>query len=480
MRFDRVSTVRAPIDRLWDFMIDGQAVSACMPGVEEFRAFGDEVFEGRVRLSFGPISLALVGTITVAARDRANWTACMNAVAKDVRIAGDVMASFITQLVARSSDETELRIAVDAKVLGKLGEFGQPMIKKTVEKYLGSFVDNISAALAEQPPEEMLAPLPSDERRNAMSAVLESDLDVQMEARIGRHANKVPDWDAFPASRGYPELDRAQIRYIGAGGSPKIDDPGTLKPEHFTLSMVMQPVGKYGASHAHEVEEAFLVLEGVLTIGWEWDGEVILARAGPRDMVLHATGRPHGFKNEGFGPVLLSIMVGKGKPMPPNYKFHPRTHSPEVSASFGAAPGKTVPLSFTSDDPRHRQMASYFVRYSQQKPQWNPAGFARLVYIGEGGAPAGTFRKDLIVLPKGNGVRAYERDVEDAYLVLQGCITVGWEAEGKVVEKRLGPRDLICTPAGQPRYFRNDGVEDAHFMMVVGTPNPESVKFQAR
>jgi mannose-6-phosphate isomerase-like protein (cupin superfamily) len=301
-----------------------------------------------------------------------------------------------------------------------------------------------------------------------------------MQARVGRHADKVPDWDAFPASRGYPELDRAQIRYIGAGGSPKIDDPGTLAPEHFTLSMVMQPVGKYGASHAHEVEEAFLVLEGVLTVGWEWDGEVIIARAGPKDMVLHATGRPHGFKNEGFGPVLLSIMVGKGKPMPPNYKFHPKTHSPELSAAFGALPGKTMPLSFTSDDPRHRQMASYFVRYSQQKPHWNPAGFARLVYIGDGGAPAGTFRKDLIALPKGAGVRAYVREVEDAYLVLEGCVTVGWEENGKVVEKRLGPRDLICTPAGQAHYFRNDGVEDAQFMMVVGTPQPEDVTFKAR
>ena len=40
-----------------------------------------------------------------------------------------------------------------------------------------------------------------------------------MKAFIGRHAEKRQDWDAFPASRGYPELARAQIRYIGAGGA---------------------------------------------------------------------------------------------------------------------------------------------------------------------------------------------------------------------------------------------------------------------
>ena len=48
------------------------------------------------------------------------------------------------------------------------------------------------------------------------------------------------------------------------------------------------------------------------------------------------------------------------------------------------------------------------------------------------------------------------------------------------MEQRLGPRDLILNPPGQVHYFRNDGVGDAQFMLVVGTPKPEDVKFQAR
>ncbi len=38
---------------------------------------------------------------------------------------------------------------------------------------------------------------------------------------VVRHVDKSFDWDAFPSNRGYPELARAQMRYIGAGGSPK-------------------------------------------------------------------------------------------------------------------------------------------------------------------------------------------------------------------------------------------------------------------
>lgn len=305
------------------------------------------------------------------------------------------------------------------------------------------------------------------------------DTRARMRAHVGRYADKVHDWDAFPASRGYPELARSQIRYIGAGGSPKVDDPTTLSPGHFTLSMVHQPPGKYGASHAHEVEEAFLVLEGVLTVGWEWEGEVVIARLGPKDMVLQAPNIAHGFRNDGVEPVLVSIMMGKARPQPPQYACHPKTHDAALAAAFGAAPGKTQPLAPESNDPRHRLLARHIVRYSQQAPQWHEAGFGRLVYIGEGGAPPGSYRKDLIHLPRGNGVQPYVRDVEEAYLVLEGCVTVGWEAEGRTCEERLGPKDLILNPAGQPHWFRNEGFGDAQFMMVVGTPQPEDVAFRA-
>src|SRR6266446_10163148 len=80
-----------------------------------------------------------------------------------------------------------------------------------------------------------------------------SALAREMRSYTGLFTEKTFDWDAFPASRGIPDLLRAQLRYVGAGGSPKSNDPSTLKAEHFTFSLVNQPVGKFAASHAHEV-----------------------------------------------------------------------------------------------------------------------------------------------------------------------------------------------------------------------------------
>ena len=107
------------------------------------------------------------------------------------------------------------------------------------------------------------------------------------------------------------------------------------------------------------------------------------------------------------------------------------------------------------------------------------AGLAHLVYIGEGGAPAGQYRMDLIRLPKGAAVRGHARAVEDAYFVLEGCVTVGWQESGYSVEERLGPKDLIFNPKGRVHYFRNDGIADAEFLLLVGTAQGDDVLFQA-
>jgi len=302
------------------------------------------------------------------------------------------------------------------------------------------------------------------------------DLKSQMRAFIGRHTDKSFDWDAFPGSLGFPELERAQMRYIGAGGSPKADDPSTLQPGQFSLSLVHQPLGKYAACHSHEVVEHFLVLSGVLTVGWAWGDEVIEARLGPKDMVLNQAGRPHGFRNDGVEPVLMSISVGSGMPRPPVYICHPREGDPALARRFGASPGKTHTFDPHSDDPRQREFARHVVRYAERRPMWE-ADVARSVYIGEGGAPPGRYLMDLIHLPKGVAVRGYVRPVEDVFFVLKGCITVGWEDAGHIVEESLGSKDVIFNPAGRFHYFRNDGAADADFMMLVGTAAAEDIRF---
>jgi mannose-6-phosphate isomerase-like protein (cupin superfamily) len=304
-------------------------------------------------------------------------------------------------------------------------------------------------------------------------------LAAELRRHVVRHVDKTFDWDAFPSNRGFPELERAQMRYIGAGGSPKVGEAGTLKPEHFTLSLIYKHVGKYAACHAHEIEESFLIIDGVLTVGWERDGEVVEVRLGPKDMILNARDVGHGFRNDGVEPVLMSISVDVGKPLPPRYLYHPKNTDPALARSFGAEPGKTLAFDPTSDHPLQRQMARNVVRHSELPTVWDPAGFTRKVYVGPGSIEADNCRKEMLGVPSGVGVKPYVRDVEEAFLVLEGSLTVGWEENGRTVEVELGPRDLVLNPAGRRHWFRNDGASACTVWSVIGTERPETVRFEA-
>lgn len=302
------------------------------------------------------------------------------------------------------------------------------------------------------------------------TAVRNASLLADLRSHIGRFTDKQPDWDAFPSNRGYPELARAQIRYVGAGGSPKVCDPSTMPAEHFTLSLVHLPAGNYAASHVHDVEEAFFVVKGVLTVASDYDGKIVRSRMGPRDMLLNEPGRPHGFLNDGVEPVLMAIMVAnlKDKPVAIRYKCHPKDFGSEVARTFGGV----------EDTDRH-DVDRWITRYSQARSEKSSSGITRMTYIGSGGAPAGRFRKELVHAPAGSSMGACTRDVEDVFFVLSGCLTVGWEEDGAVAQERLGPRDAVFNPAGRAHTFRNDGIEDAQLLWISGTPASQGARSAA-
>ncbi|NIZ08448.1 cupin domain-containing protein [Pseudooceanicola sp. HF7] len=300
-----------------------------------------------------------------------------------------------------------------------------------------------------------------------------------LKAHTGRFVDKTFDWNAFPSNAGFDDLARAQMRFIGAGGSPKVGDTTTMKPDNFTVSLIYKEPGKYAACHSHEIEESFLIIDGALIVGWEKDGEVCEVNLGPKDMILNAREIGHGFRVDGVEPVMMSISVDVGKPLPPVYHYHPKEHAPELARAFGAEPGKTVYYDPNGEHPLQKLMSKYVVRHNELETIWEDAGFSRKIYCGPGGVETDTCRKEMLGVPSRVGVKPFTRDVEDAFLVLEGSLTVGWEEDGETVEVELGPRDLVKTPAGRKHWFRNNGAQAATVWYIVGSAEPEAVNFEA-
>jgi carbon monoxide dehydrogenase subunit G len=141
--------VDAPVDRVWDFVMDVPAVSRCVPGVEEFEAVGQDTYQGAVKVKVGPIAVRLQGRVILSERDPETHTARLDVMAAERRIASTVNAKTTLSLVPRDDGTTELRIHTDAAVLGKLGEFGQAVLKRKADQLVEEFARNMARAIAD-------------------------------------------------------------------------------------------------------------------------------------------------------------------------------------------------------------------------------------------------------------------------------------------------------------------------------------------
>ena len=147
MTFTQECVVPAARERLWDLLMDVPAVSHCVPGVGTVEAVGNNAYRGGIAVKVGPVRLSLEGTITVEEQDRTGWSARMRAEANDRRLGGGIRARMHLTLTPAEAG-THIRIDTDLAVLGKIGEFGQPIIKSKADSILAEFARNLGAALA--------------------------------------------------------------------------------------------------------------------------------------------------------------------------------------------------------------------------------------------------------------------------------------------------------------------------------------------
>ncbi len=144
MNFEHSCTVPVARETLWNFLIDVPQMAICVPGVSEVVATGEDQYAGRMKVTLGPIRLTLRGELSIQELDQTNWRAVGRAEANDRRVGGGVHISAELTLIEQEEAQTQLSIQTEARLMGKLGEFGQPVIRKKADKIVAEFARNVA------------------------------------------------------------------------------------------------------------------------------------------------------------------------------------------------------------------------------------------------------------------------------------------------------------------------------------------------
>jgi carbon monoxide dehydrogenase subunit G len=159
MKLEQSFEVQAPLDQVWQALIDVERVAPCLPGAAVTGRNDDGTFAGTFSVKVGPTSASYSGKLEMRDVDDTAHTATMYAQGSDKRGQGGATATIVSTLAEIDPNRTRVEVSTDYRITGRLARFGRGgMIEDISQKLLRRFADCLQASLAGGPSSAASAP----------------------------------------------------------------------------------------------------------------------------------------------------------------------------------------------------------------------------------------------------------------------------------------------------------------------------------
>src|SRR4051795_9663356 len=146
MRFENEFEVEAPLDQVWDTVLDVERVAPTVPGAQVLERSGDDAFKVAIKVKVGPMSMTYRGEVEITERDETAHRAVMKARAKESRGQGMADAD-VTMVLSGDDGRTSATVTTDVELSGKVATMGQGVLQDVSGRLAQTFADNLAAML---------------------------------------------------------------------------------------------------------------------------------------------------------------------------------------------------------------------------------------------------------------------------------------------------------------------------------------------
>ena len=159
MKLEQSFEVRAPVERVWETLIDIERVAPCLPGAEITEAGEDGTYRGTFSVRLGPTTAAYRGELRMTEVDEGAHRVVMGASGQDKRGQGSAKASIVSTL-RQEDGGTRVDVETDFTITGRLARFGRGgMLQDLSNRLLKDFADCLQRKIEAPPAAE---PSPRD------------------------------------------------------------------------------------------------------------------------------------------------------------------------------------------------------------------------------------------------------------------------------------------------------------------------------
>jgi uncharacterized protein len=148
MNFENTFEVDAPIDQVYDALMDVERVAPCVPGAQVLDRKSDDAYEVAIKVKVGPMSMLYKGTVEIVDRQPEEHKAQMRAKARESRGQGNADAQ-VHMALTSDNGKTHGTIDTDVKLSGKAAAMGGGVIKEVSGKLVDQFAKNLAEMLGE-------------------------------------------------------------------------------------------------------------------------------------------------------------------------------------------------------------------------------------------------------------------------------------------------------------------------------------------
>ena len=150
MEFQNEFDVKAPIDQVWETLLDLEKVAPAMPGAQVLEKVDDDNYKVAIKVKVGPMSMQYRGDVQIADKDPAAHRATLKVKAREARGQGNANADVVMQLDERS-DETHGQMNANVQLAGRAAAMGGSVIQDVSSKLVDQFARNLGEMLAGAP-----------------------------------------------------------------------------------------------------------------------------------------------------------------------------------------------------------------------------------------------------------------------------------------------------------------------------------------
>jgi carbon monoxide dehydrogenase subunit G len=149
MIFDGKIDLEAPAQKAWDFLIDINKFSTCLPGIDEVKQIDDKTFDGVISATVGPISGKFNFRSTIL-ESRPPEQVVVRTEGTDSVTKSTINADMTVDLRSLSETKSRMDYKADVQVKGRLAILGDMVLRATATLILQEFTRRLRQALGEQ------------------------------------------------------------------------------------------------------------------------------------------------------------------------------------------------------------------------------------------------------------------------------------------------------------------------------------------